>query len=316
MDSTFRSIFDIRSAAPTVSHEDKILTLGSCFSSEIGLKLRQTGFDVLVNPFGISFHPLAINAALRRALDVHTYTSADLIEVPGGLVTFDHHGSFIRPNPEVALEEMNEALKRAHHYLQSSDLLMITWGTAWGYWVEGRSRPVNNCHKLPVGLFKKHITESGDLVNDTAAVINAIRKSNPNISIELTVSPVRHLRDGAVQNNLSKSHLIAAAHRLCAQFRDVHYFPAYELVIDDLRDYRFFKTDRMHPTDEAVQYVWQRYRKARMNEASSSAVERIEKLRMVLEHRPSDEKAHAESVASALEKINDLLAPWGRQMNY
>lgn len=305
---TFRSVFDIKTQAKPISYADSIMAIGSCFSVEMGSKMALTGFDIDVNPFGITFHPCAINRSLMRILENRPYSESELIEVYNGFASWDHHGSFNSLEKERVLSDINGRLNRAFDQISKANLIILTWGSAWGYWLRETNRLVNNCHKQSSGLFEKRLMPIIPLVEETIETIFAIRKANPTVEIEISVSPVRHLRDGMPENNLSKSHLIAAAHAVCHELQGVSYFPSYELVIDDLRDYRFFKQDKMHPTEEAVQYVWNRYQSARMEPLTLEANRKIEKIASIFMHRPGNKMLHDQQVAAAGQSINQILA--------
>lgn len=286
MNHDFRTIVPVEDNAVRLDHSQQVITLGSCFSDEVGKKLEEAGFDCLVNPFGVIFHPLPISALLLRMIDSRTFTEKDLRKNSGVWSCFETHGKYNSSNRIDTLTKLNETLAVAHQKLQRCSWLFITLGTAWGYGLVDSDSIVANCHRFPQQDFEKELVPHEHIEKELKGVLYKLKTINPNIKIVVTVSPVRHWKDGATQNSLSKSHLRIAADSLCRQSGDIHYFPAYELVLDDLRDYRFTKEDMLHPNAQAVNYVWDNFKKWSMDESTIQRAKEFEGISRQLKHQP------------------------------
>ena len=239
-----------------------IVSIGSCFAAEIGSRLEESDFHIELNPFGALYNPASIAAALQRLIDDKPLVKADLVEHEGLWHSWHHHGSFSYATPGATLLVCNNRIHRAHRALKEADLLMLTFGTAWVFEHEGRV--VANCHKLPPQMFVRRRMSVEEIVSLWQPLLNELAVYYPNLNVVLSVSPVRHMADGAHGNQLSKSTLLLAVEQLCSANGPVHYFPAYEIVLDELRDYRFFDEKMTHPTSVAVDVVWERFQRATM----------------------------------------------------
>jgi hypothetical protein len=307
----FRSEFDIRSSAPALYYGDEVLFAGSCFSEHIAQKMDKTGWTVLSNPNGIMYHPLALSRVIRRWMSGRPYDHGDVIETPRGFASFDHHGVFASSPEDEFLRMANESMERARGFLSRASLLVLTWGSAYGYRTTGENGPVANCHRLPGGMFDKTYTEPDEIIKDAHGLVEELKRFNPGLQIEITVSPVRHLRDGVVENLRSKSALIVAAHAMASGSEDVHYFPSYELIAEDLKDYRWYESDLMHPTRAAIDYVWVRYRMARFEGRTHEVSQKVEALARFFDHRGGESDAtHRLKAEEVRAQIAQLLEPW------
>lgn len=259
---------------PRITGTDTILSLGSCFSTEMSQRLAASGYRVLDNPFGVLFNPVSIARALEFLAEGHTFTPEDVIPrdtnpvrkprptgniVPdAGYVSFYHHGSFVRESPEEFLEHANASLRDASSWFRSADWLIITFGTAWVYRHIERDFVVSNCHKHPAWEFRREKLDVGDIVSLWLPIVERF----PEKRFIFTVSPIRHKKDGMHGNQLSKATLLLAVDRIIslASGDNAQYFPSYEIVLDELRDYSWFKDDQVHPSEAAIDIVWQRFR--------------------------------------------------------
>jgi hypothetical protein len=266
-----------------ISHQSAVLNVGSCFSENIGAKLSNAGFNALVNPFGILFNPISIAKCLDRISEKIVYAESDFVEVNGLIYSFDHHGKIYDDSKEKLCEKINQSINDAHHFLKIADVLIITLGSAWVYTYSVTQQVVANCHKIPNNQFTKRMLGVDETVNALSTSIEKIKQLNSNIHILFTVSPVRHWKDGAHENSLSKSTLHLAVKHLCEKF-NAHYFPSYELVIDELRDYRFYNEDMLHPNDVAVKYVWQKFKDVFFSENTKLLSDRVEQFRLMQQH--------------------------------
>lgn len=272
----------------TIDHRSKIFLIGSCFSSNIGKRLVDAGFQTCENPFGILFNPKSIASNLLRLVEGRAYGHHELVEHEGLFHSMDHHGRFSSDNAEQTLGLINDEFQNGREALLDSDYLFISLGSAWTYVYSQTNLAVANCHRIPQDQFEKRLISNESVVADIQEVIEAIQKYNPKLQVVVTVSPVRHWKDGATENQLSKSHLIVASNELKERIPSCDYFPAYELLVDDLRDYRFYEEDMLHPNKLAVDYVWEFFGDSYFNESTKSLCKTIEKKSRIMGHRFSD----------------------------
>lgn len=243
--------------------DSKLLSLGSCFADEVGRRLQAGGFSVELNPFGTLYNPASVASSLDRLMADRSLTADDLVQHDGLWHSWHHHGSFSRPSAEECLEACNTAIHRAHEALTRADVLIVTFGTAFVYEHDGIV--VANCHKLSPQCFVRRRMTVQEVVDLWQPLMECLAAFNPGMKVLYTVSPIRHLADGAHGNQLSKSTLLLATEQLIVlQATHAAYFPAYEIVLDELRDYRFYGPDMAHPTPLAVDVVWQRFQEATM----------------------------------------------------
>lgn len=241
-----------------------IVALGSCFADEMGARLQMGGFSVDLNPFGTLYNPASIATALERIIDCRELTETDLVQHEGLWHSWHHHGSFSHPTANETLDACNRRLRQAYEALRSAQLLMITFGTAWVYERDGNI--VGNCHKLPASMFTRRRMTVEEIVAQWSPLLKKLSTFNPQLTTLFTVSPIRHMADGAHGNQLSKATLLLAVDELTSA-HSTCYFPAYEIVLDELRDYRFFGPDMAHPTPLAADIVYDRFQQATMSPA-------------------------------------------------
>ena len=265
---------------------DKLLLVGSCFAQEMGQWFLQRRFDVHLNPNGILFHPMVMARCLRRAMHKINYEVSEWIVHDGLYHSFDHHGCWSNVSGNYLRDCVNEQVARTAYSLANASTLVLTWGSAWGYkWVVN-GRWVANCHKIPQTNFTKELITADEIVEEHQELFNELLTINPSLRIIISVSPVRYWRDGAHGNQVSKSHLILAASQLAETNAQVHYFPAYEIMMDELRDYRFYNPDMLHPTPQAVEIIIGKFREMFFSEAANNYVKEADPIRKFLEHRP------------------------------
>ena len=269
-----------------INYDSKILLLGSCFSENIGDKLAYFKFQTSQNPFGILFHPKAIETLITNAINEKEYSEEDIFFLNERWHCFEAHSSLSSSNKEELLNTLNLQIKSANKQLHESTHLIITLGTAWMYRFIESDTIVTNCHKVPQKKFLKKILSVDEITESIENVIALIKSINKKITISFTVSPVRHLKDGFVQNQQSKSHLLAAIHQVIEARKRIHYFPSYEIVMDELRDYRFFNEDMIHPNKTAINYIWEKFSKAWISEGSKETMKEVSTVQNGLNHRP------------------------------
>lgn len=299
----------ISAANKLINHHDSLLILGSCFAENLGEKLTSHKFNAVVNPFGIIYNPIALANGLQHILDEKLFQQSDLIYFNDKWLSLQHHGSFSDRDKAVCLNNINHSIKSAHTQLKQANYLFITFGSAWAYEHKEHGL-VANCHKIPAKQFTKRLLKVEEIVAAYIMLIHTIKSIHPTIDIVFTVSPVRHAKDGLWENNLSKSVLHLSIKELTDNFDNCTYFPAYEIVLDELRDYRFFKDDLVHPTALAVKYVWEKFSSSYFSEATIVLMEKIQKIKQAATHKPFDfnSEKHQQFIKNQMDTIKELNA--------
>ena len=272
-----------------IDYTSSILLLGSCFVENIGEKLDDVKFQTLQNPFGILFHPIAIEKIIVRALTNVPFTEEEVFFKNEHWYCFEVHSTINATNRDEFLTLLNSKLAALKEYLINSSHIILTFGTAWVYRFLETQKIVANCFKIPQKEFDKELLLVGEISNSISNIISLIEKHNPKASIILTVSPVRHLKDGFIENNLSKAHLITAIHQVLNSkvvSGRHHYFPSYEIMMDELRDYRFYKEDMIHPNNIAVSIIWEAFNRAWVSLKTESLQKEIKSIQSGLKHKP------------------------------
>ncbi len=299
----FRLEFNPKPFPTKLNHSHKLFLAGSCFTEQIGGKLAAHKFRVIDNPNGILFNPVSIAKSFISYIEQKEYSAADLFFQNDLWGSWEHHTKF----------KINKSQASAHDFLKTADWLLLTLGSAFVYELENKE-VVANCHKVPTDKFAKRLmpVEEVQAVLDT--LIHRLKQFNPGLKIIFTISPVRHLRDGFVENNRSKATLINAVHQLTDKFQDLFYFPAYELIMDDLRDYRFFAEDMVHPNYAATNYVWEKFVAACIDEPSQALMKEINTINAAKAHKAFNpaSAAHQRFLKANLEKVQKLQ----QQYNY
>ncbi len=282
----FFATINIKPFEPSISYRDKILLIGSCFTEHIGNFLIDAKFNVLQNPNGILFDPQSVASSLLSYIQNKQYGEDDLFYLNEVWNGWQHHSRFSNIDKEDCLSEINNSELQAHEFLKNADWLIITLGSAFTYKLVDKMQAVANCHKAPAQNFIKYLNTIEEIVTAFDNVIHRLFHFNSKLKIIFTISPVRHLRDGVVDNNRSKARLIEAVHHLVNKFNRLYYFPAYELVIDVLRDYRFYDVDLAHPNYAATQFVLEKFSDACFNQSTKELVEEIKKIIIAKRHKP------------------------------
>lgn len=303
-----------------ITYQDAILLIGSCFTDNMAGFLEDLKFKVMQNPQGILFNPVSVLSCLQRISDCRHITEKDLFFYNDCYHSWEHHGEFSSPRVDECLDMINSSITLAHHFMREAGMLVITLGSAWVYQLkEGaplfeKGKVVANNHQAPANWFQKELLQPEDIVNAYSKWLEELLQKHPDIRVLLTVSPVRHLREGTIHNNLSKAVLLQAVHRLAARFEAVHYFPAYEIVVDDLRDYRFYAEDMVHPNFQATKYVWENWVKACVREESQNIMAAVKDIRLAFHHIPfhRDTARHQIFLKEYARKTKELMLahPW------
>jgi len=307
----FRTVVNCTTSLEKISYDTSFLMLGSCFAENLGEWLRQLKFNVMVNPFGIVYHPAPAAYQLERIITGKSYTDNELYHHNELWHSFNHHGRFSHPDVLASLERINHELQLAHVQLARSNWLFVTFGTAWAYRMKRTGAIVANCHKLPSSDFERIRFDVDEIDTIWMETIEKLQQFNPVIKVVFTVSPIRHLRDGAHENQLSKSTLLLAVDRLNQKRENTGYFPAYEIVLDDLRDYRFYAENMTHPNAVAINYIQQRFCESYMDEKTLQIMKTVEEVVKAAAHRPLHQTSEYRKFA---EKYHEKIVELKRQI--
>ncbi|WP_292950060.1 GSCFA domain-containing protein [Olleya sp. UBA1516] len=285
-----------------IDYNSKVFLLGSCFAENIGEKFEYFKFQHYVNPFGILFHPIAIHNLVSNALHGKKYAEDDVFINNEQFHSFDAHSKLSQHTKSLLLHQLNAASQKTSHYLKQSTHVVITLGTAWVYRYLKTNKIVANCHKIPQQQFQKQILSVDVIVAALQSIIEQVKKVNPKVNFIFTVSPVRHIKDGFIENTQSKSHLLAALHKMLDD--QSHYFPSYEIMMDELRDYRFYNQDLLHPSPLAVDYIWDRFKTVWMADSAIAIMSEVDIIQKGLQHKPfnPNSTAHLKFVQQLVER--------------
>lgn len=292
----------------TFDIDQSIVTMGSCFADSIGSRLLQFKLQALVNPFGVIYSPPAIHKALRYAIFNEPVPPHTFVQNQDVHLNYDFHSEFSSLRLEDLQNHLKETIGTTHYFLNNARWLVLTYGTAFVYERNDTGEIVANCHKQPTTLFRKSLLTQQQITNSFQSLYRELKQFNPSIRIILTVSPVRHIKDTLELNSVSKSLLRVACHTLTEAFPDVVYFPAYEILLDDLRDYRFYKNDMLHPTTEAEDYIWEHFMATYGSQNLNSFIEKWKSIQQALSHKPFQpaSAAHQKFIRDTLHKLDEL----------
>lgn len=293
----------------SIDYDSSIFSIGSCFAENIGNLLNQNKFNCLVNPFGILFHPLAIERNLIQIINQIKLSENEIIYFNEQFLSLNCHSSLNKNSREEFLENYNHKILESHLFLKNASHVMITYGTSWVYEYLKTNEIIANCQKIPATEFKKKILEIEDVKKSIHNTTQILKEFNPNISIIFTISPVRHLKDGFMENTQSKAHLAAALYDVVnSNFKNCEVFPAYEIMLDELRDYRFYKNDYLHPNELAIEYIWEKFSSLYFSEKTKNTLNKVQQIYKDLNHKPFDDKSesHQKFLDQLQKKISNL----------
>lgn len=311
----FRYELEITPSSTPITHQSSIFLIGSCFTENINEKLNQLKFNTLINPNGILFNPVSVSEALINVIENKLYSENDLFEFNEAWHSWQHHSAFSGVTKEDALQKINASTIKAHEYLKNASHLIITLGSAWMYTLTSNAKNAQvgtvaaNNHKAPHDWFEKKLLSPDQIILVLGTMLNKLGSFNPNIQVIFTISPVRHLREGLINNNRSKAALIQAIHDMIDKLPKIQYFPSYELVIDDLRDYRFFAEDLAHPNYAATNYVWEKFCHCYFTKDTIEVLPQFREIYLAMNHKPfnSTSKLHLQFKLQTKQKIEALL---------
>src|SRR5258705_4406466 len=307
---------DIRKPYRQINYRDKTLLIGSCFTEHIGDSLEELKFSVLQNPNGILFDPDSVCRSLGSYIDNKKYSETDFFQLNDVWHSWEYHSRFSNVDVKEAVRIVNESQQKAHGFLKEAKWLIISLGSSFSYHLTSQpslhkwrgEEPVANCHRAPAQWFNKHLMDIDEIISVFENCLQKLFASNPGLNIIFTVSPVRHIRDGVVDNNRSKSRLIEAVHHLTGKYDKAHFFPAYELVIDLLRDYRFYDADLVHPNYMATEFVLEKFEEAFIDEESKQIIKEITPIVIARKHKAFQPatQGHQQFLQAHLEKAKTL----------
>lgn len=293
----------------TFAHTDKTLLLGSCFAENIGEKFTDHFFSVDINPFGTLYNPFSIAKGIDLLIREDLFSESDLFCHEDSYHSFMHHSRFSAPTADECIRQINERLLTSSYNLKTADRLIVTFGTAWVYRLKEDDRIVANCHKLPEKMFNRTRLTVDEIKEEWSRLLHLLLEINPKLKVLFTVSPVRHWKDGANGNQLSKATLLLAVDELCREFpENVDYFPAYEIMMDELRDYRFYADDMLHPSPLAVEYIWKCFSEQYLSGESFMLLKDIAEIRKALNHRPfnPESETYSRFIQQTLRKAESI----------
>ena len=314
---------DIKGPENKINYNHSLFLTGSCFTEHIGNRLADYIFPVLQNPNGILFDPISVCDSLQSYIDIKKYTTEDLFYLNDLWQSWQHHSIFSGMDEQIVLDTINQSQQRAHLFLKTANWMIITLGSSFSYQLVEGGTPVANCHRAPAQWFNKNLTSIERITNTLDETMIKLRKFNSGLKIIFTISPVRHLRDGVINNNRSKARLIEAVHDICSIYNHCIYFPAYELLIDVLRDYRFYDVDLAHPNYAATEFVFENFIENYMDSSTRGQMEEVKKMVNAYRHRPfnplttSHQKFIKNSFVKALQLQQQLpQLDFSEQINY
>lgn len=296
-------------AAPfSIHYQDTIVSMGSCFAENMAQYLKDKFYNINSNPFGTLYNPLSIRNSLGLLLNHYEFQKEDLFQHHDLWHSFQHHSSFSSTDPTKTLENINVAAVKARMKLQEANVLILTLGTAWVYELKATNQVVSNCHKVPSNRFRRKRLTVEEIVESLGAILAYLQNKNPALQIILTVSPIRHLKDGFVENQLSKSILLLAVQEMVQRAHYIHYFPAYEIMMDDLRDYRYYADDLVHPSRLAIDYIWELFSGHYLTPKEATLRKKLTKLQTAMTHRPFNphSEAHQKFIRQQLQQIETI----------
>lgn len=304
----FRTEVEVKSSEYFINHRTPVMFLGSCFADNVGAMMVEKKFPVLINPFGVIYNPMSVKQSLDILINKNEFTKHDLYKFNEQWISFYHHSRFSSPDLNRILEKINKNKEEGASFLKKTNFLFITFGTSWVYEWKETGEIVSNCHKIPAKYFNRRMLTPDEIKNAWGKIIEKLASRFSGLKLIFTVSPVRHWKDGAEGNMVSKSVLLYAIHKLREKYSGIDYFPSYEILMDDLRDYRFYGDDMIHLNTTAVNYIWQKFDQRFFNDETRRVLKKVDEINRAVAHKPfrPGSKDHLLFVERTLQKINQL----------
>ena len=304
----FRTNISLKPESNQIDYSSNLVLIGSCFSENISKKLQYFKFNTFSNPFGILFNPIAIETLISNAIHKKEYSEKDIFQLNERWHCFDAHSDLSASSKNELLTNLNTSIAATHKKITTASHLIITLGTAWVYRNNESAKIVGNCHKIPQKQFSKEMLSVEEIVASLKNSCALIKNLNPKVNIIFTVSPVRHVKDGFVENMQSKAHLLTTIHQLINLKEQFHYFPSYEIMLDDLRDYRFYNSDMLHPNETAINYIWEQFKRVWVKENVSSILKEVDSIQKGLAHKSFNvnSEQHQQFLTNLHQKITIL----------
>lgn len=306
----FTTKVPIQKSSNLINYDARIMTLGSCFAENMAAKFGYFKLAHSVNPFGIIFNPLSLEKLVWRMVNNEKFTENDVFFHNARWQSYDVHSDWSHVDKATLLETLNQNLEQAKTEISHASHIIITYGTSWVYRLKSSGETVANCHKVPQSEFTKHLLSADDIETSIQNTVASIREINPDCHFIFTVSPVRHIKDGFVENNVSKAHLLAAVYKaLSDKPSALSYFPSYEILMDELRDYRFYAADLLHPGQTAIDYIWERFSQTQLDGNIFEIMEAVDAIQKSLQHKPfnpdsASHKKFLENLEQQIEKLS------------
>jgi len=307
--TSFRTYIPVDESDFDLTYKKKSMLIGSCFTDNVGEKLWYYRFPVLINPFGVMYNPISVKKVLNTLMGESSFEEKDLHHHNGLWLSFYHDTSFSGDDKEEVLKNINQKIHEGYSWMEQNNLLVITFGTARVYRHKKDHSIVSNCHKIPSKEFERELLGVDHIVEEYRSLIKNLKKFNSHLHIVFTVSPVRHWKDGAVANQQSKATLILAIQKLLEEFPELEYFPAYEIMMDELRDYRFYADDMLHPGQTGIQYIWERFGQTYIKKSTFKLMEKVEEIVKARNHKPFRPKSleYQDFLKKQIEKTEQFL---------
>ncbi|MFV8334489.1 GSCFA domain-containing protein [Flavobacterium sp. RSP29] len=307
----FRTQIPIPKSNHPIDYNSNIVSLGSCFAENMGDKFQYFKFQNTINPFGIIFNPVSIEKLIDLVVSGKQFTENDIFFHNERWHCFDVHSDLSNSSKEGLLASLSAIIKSKNQQITESTHFVITYGTSWVYRNIESDSIVANCHKVPQKQFKKELLSVEEIKKSITNTVKLIHSVNPDCNIIFTVSPVRHIKDGFVENQLSKAHLISAIHSILNSEQcklNTEYFPSYEIMMDELRDYRFYAEDMLHPNPVAIDYIWKLFKETTLSETAFAVMDEVESIQKSLQHKPfnPNSESHLKFESKVREKITKL----------
>ncbi len=296
-----------------IEHKDSVITFGSCFAENISEYFQFYRFDVMKNPFGVLYNPVSVLNAIKSLEEPKVFSETDLVFHQDEWHSFYHHSDFSNHIKDECLNSINVRVKSAAEFIRNAKVIIITFGTSFVFKHLEKGIVVSNCHKIPSNQFERFRLSVDEAISNMNLIVESISKINSKANIIFTVSPVRHWRDGAVENQLSKATLLLAVNKVVSTHSNCFYFPSYEIVMDDLRDYRYYESDLLHPNKLATDYIWEKFSNTHFSEKCLSAINEIKVIAEARLHRPRNivSEAHQKFLKKQLKFIDQLELKYG-----